>query len=90
MVRMKHCCLLVFLFVWLGGWRLGCARDSMGSAEDGRDGRAVRARGALEQTVVQRREREDLWEGNGAGTHEIISIRGAVDSRDVMEIVGVW
>lgn len=84
MIRMKHCCLLVFFFVWLGGWRVGCARDSMGSSED------KGAQGRGEKRLSERKEIEEFWEGNGAGAYEIMSIRGSVDSRDVMEIVGAW
>lgn len=87
MIRVKHCCVLVFFFVWLGGWRVGCARDSMGSSE----GDGVRNRGG--SAFVERKEHkeiDELWENNGAGAYEIISIRGSVDSRDVMEIVGAW
>lgn len=90
MIRVKNCCLLVFFFVWLGDWRAGCARDSMGSSEED----DARSRGG--ETFVERKERkerkeiDELWENNGAGAYEIISIRGSVDSRDVMEIVGAW
>lgn len=90
MIRMKHSCLLVFLFVWLGGWRVGCARDSMGSSEEGD------ARGRGGWTSEERKERQErkeideLWGNNGAGSYEMMSIRRSVDSRDVMEIVGAW
>lgn len=33
---------------------------------------------------------EETWESNGVGNYEILSIRGTVDFRDVMEIVGEW
>lgn len=63
---------------------MGCARDSMGSVEE------ERAQGRGEQTFVERKEVEEFWGNNGAGSYELMSIRGSVDSRDVMEIVGAW